>query len=171
MIIVVYAVIITTSISFVEGGSSEEFNLLFVTITIFYILKYLKIGELVNITYKELIINGLCCGLSLMIKYTTIGVWFIMMLYICVKLIILKRYKEALLKEIVFILSMMVPFSIFVVYFHINNALFDFLNTYFYINIFKYTMGSNIFKNILYSLVNICMGFFSNIYTITRCAS
>ena len=163
LILIIYAVIMTTSISFVEGGSSEEFNLLFITITIFYILKYLKKSDLMNITYKDLIINGLCCGLSLMIKYTTVGIWFIMMAYICIKLIILKKYKESFIKGLVFILSMIVPFSIFAVYFYINNALFDFLNTYFYINIFKYSMGSNILRNIINSFINLGIAVLSNI--------
>ena len=117
LILLLYGVLMTTSISFVEGGSSEEFNLLFTTITIYYIVKYLKNGELVDISYKHLIICGLCCGLSLMIKYTTVGLWFIMMAYICIKLFTLKRYKEAIFKGIIFIVMMLIPFGIFSIYF------------------------------------------------------
>ena len=162
LILLLYGVLMTTSISFVEGGSSEEFNLLFTTITIYYIVKYLKNGELVDISYKHLIICGLCCGLSLMIKYTTVGLWFIMMAYICIKLFTLKRYKEAIFKGIIFIVIMLIPFGIFSIYFYMNDALIDFLDVYFYINIFKYSYESNFILNLLMGFYNIFLVFFSN---------
>lgn len=163
LILVIYGLMLTTSISFVEGGSSEEFNLLFTTISIFYLLKYLKSDDLVNIKYKDLIICGLCCGLSLMIKYTTVGLWFIMMTYICIRLIRLGRFKEAIFKGLVFILMMFVPFGLFSLYFYVNDSLFDFLNTYFYINIFKYSNGGGILVGLIKSFKNILAAFFSNI--------
>lgn len=162
-ILALYALMMTTSISFIEGGSSEEFNLLFVTITVFYILKYLKNEDLADISYKDLIITGLCCGLSLMIKYTTVGLWFIMMAYICIRLIKLKRWKESILKGLTFILAMLTPFLIFSIYFYLNDSLFDFVNTYFYINIFKYSNDNNIFVTILSTFYSMFAAFFSNV--------
>lgn len=162
LILLLYGVLMTTSISFVEGGSSEEFNLLFTTITIYYIVRYLKNGDLVDINYKHLVICGLCCGLSLMIKYTTVGLWFIMMAYICIRLFILKRFKEAIFKGIIFIVMMLIPFGIFSIYFYINDALIDFLDVYFYINIFKYSYESNFISNLLMGFYNIFLVFFSN---------
>jgi len=167
LILLLYGTLITTSISFVEGGSSEEFNLLFTTITIFYIVKYLKNGDLVDISYKHLIICGICCGLSLMIKYTTVGLWFIMMAYICIKLFTLKRYKEAIFKGLIFIIMMLIPFGIFSIYFYINDALLDFLDVYFYINIFKYSYESNFISNLLRGFFNIFLVFFSNFVVVT----
>ena len=162
LVLLLYGVMITTSISFIEGGSCEEFNLLFTTLTTFYIIKYLKNGDLVDINYKDLIICGLCCGLSLMIKYTTIGLWFIMMAYICIKLFILKRYKEAILKGLVFIIMMLLPFGLFSIYFYMNDSLLAFLDTYFFINIFKYSSEGGILSKILFSFINIFYGLFSN---------
>ena len=163
IILLLYTLMLTTSISFVEGGSSEEFNLLFTTISIFYLLKYLKNDDFTNISYKDLVICGLCCGLSLMIKYTTIGIWFIMMAYLCLKLLKLRRYKDAMFKGIVFILVMMIPFLLFSIYFYTNNCLFDFINTYFYINIFKYSTDGGVLIGIFNSFKNILAAFFSNI--------
>ena len=163
LILFLYTLMLTTSISFVTGGSSEEFNLLFVTISVYYIIKYFKNSDLINIGYKDLIICGLCCGLSLMIKYTTVGLWFIMMAYVCIKLVRFKRIKDAILKGIVFIISMFVPFLMFSVYFYINDSLFDFLNVYFYINVFKYSSDMGIFMNIIKAFSSILSAFFSNI--------
>lgn len=163
LILLLYVLMLTTSVSFVEGGSSEEFNLLFTTITVFYLLKYLKNNDLVNIKYRELIICGLCCGLSLMIKYTTVGLWFIMMAYICIRLIKLKKFKEAIFKGLIFILMMFIPFVGFSLYFYMNDSLFDFLNTYFYINVFSYSSGNGFFGGLVDSFKNILAAIFSNI--------
>ena len=162
LILLLYGVLMVSSISFVEGGSSEEFNLLFTTITIYYIVKYLKNGNLVDISYKDLIICGLCCGLSLMIKYTTVGLWFIMMAYICIKLFMLKRYKESIRKGLLFLLMMFIPFGLFLLYFYMNDAMNDFLNVYFYINMFKYSSDSSFISSILMSFTGIFLSFFSN---------
>lgn len=162
LILLLYGVLMVSSISFVEGGSSEEFNLVFTTITIYYIVKYLKNGDLIDISYKDLIICGLCCGLSLMIKYTTVGLWFIMMAYICIKLFILKRYKESIKKGLIFILMMLIPFGLFLLFFYMNDAMNDFLNVYFYINIFKYSSDSNFISNVLMSFKGMFLSFFSN---------
>lgn len=167
IILPLYATLLTTSIAFVEGGSSEEFNLLFTTTTIYYILKYIKTSKLSNITYKELILNGLVCGLSIMIKYTTIGLWFIMMAIICITLLKEKKYKEAFLKGLTFIISMLIPFIIFCIYFYLNDALYDFLNTYFYINIFKYSSKINILKNIYNCIILFSCNIFENLPTLT----
>ena len=165
-ILLLYTVILVTSISFVEGGSSEEFNLLFGTISCYYIIKYFKMGDLIDISYKDLVINGICCGLSLMIKYTMVGLWFIMMAYICIKLIRVKRYRDAILKGLVFILAMLIPFSCFIIYFCLNNGLKDFLDTYFYINIFKYRSDGGLLLNIIFALKHILTAIFSNIFLV-----
>lgn len=163
LILLLYSIMLTTSVSFIEGGSSEEFNLIFTTITVFYILKNLKNNDMVNITYKELIVCGLCCGLSIMIKYTTIGLWFIMMAYISIRLIKLRKYKEAIFKGLIFVFSMLIPLLIFSIYFYMNNCLYDFLNVYFYINIFKYSSDTGILANLFKTISNICSAFLSNI--------
>lgn len=166
IILPLYATILTTSLSFVEGGSSEEFNLLFTTTTMYYILKYLKNSQLSNITYKELIINGLICGLSLMIKYTTVGLWFIMMAIICLSLFKEKKYKESIIKGITFTIAMLLPFLLFSIYFYFNDSLDDFLNTYFFINIFKYSNKENIFLKLFHSIYYFTSNIFLNIPTL-----
>lgn len=162
LILLLYGLLIVSSISFVEGGSSEEFNLLFTTITIYYIVKYIMNSDLIDISYKDLIICGICCGLSLMIKYTTVGLWFIMMAYICIKLFILKRYKDSIKKGLIFVLMMFIPFGLFLLYFYMNGSMKDFLNVYFYINIFKYSTDNSFISNILLSFKGMFLSFFSN---------
>jgi len=163
-ILFLYAILLTTSNSFITGGSSEEFNLLFTTITIYYIIKYIKTSKLTNFTYKDLFITGICCGLSLLIKYTTIGLWFIMMAYICLQLMKEKKYLLAIKKGLFFIISMLLPLIIFSIYFYYKDALYDFYNVYFYINIFEYSTKANIITKILSLIKNVTLGIVLNFY-------
>lgn len=164
VILFLYAVLVTTSFSFITGGSSEEFNLLFTTITFYYLVKYLKNDNLIDISYKDLAINGLACGFSLLIKYTTIGFWFIFMLFVTIGLLKKKRIKDAFKKGFFFILMMLLPLLLFSFYFYFNDALYDFYNVYFYINIFGYGEKLSFFTT-LYDLgISFLAGFAYNIF-------
>ena len=131
------AVVITTSSLFVQGGSCEEFCLPFIGISLYYYIKHFKEKELTN---KEIFINGLIAGLVLMTKYTLLGFWIGFCLFIGINLIYKKEYKKLIIYGLVFLLGMLIPFLVGVIYFLINGALKDFIDVYF---IFNITMYSN----------------------------
>ena len=132
------AVVITTSSLFVQGGSCEEFCLPFIGISLYYYIKHFKEKELTN---KEIFINGLIAGLVLMTKYTLLGFWIGFCLFIGINLIYKKEYKKLIIYGLVFLLGMLIPFLVGVIYFLINGALKDFIDVYFIFNITAY--GSN----------------------------
>lgn len=154
----IIAVLITTSVSFVHGGSCEEFCLPFFAITLYYYLKHFKDKEL---SYKQLFINGFIAGVILLIKYTFLGFWFAFMMFIFFDFIRKKSFKKAFCACGVFLLGMSEPVIISLIYLGVNGAIKDFINDYFIINMTAYneviSIGSRfnkVFKGVFSSLLD-----------------
>lgn len=155
----ILTVLITTSVSFVHGGSCEEFCLPFFAISLYYYLKHFKDKE---ITYKQLFINGLIAGIILMIKYTFLGFWFAFMMFIFFDFIRKKSIKRAFLSCVWFLLGMIIPIILSLIYLGINGGIKDFIDAYFTINMTAYndeviTIGdrfNKVFKGVFSSLLD-----------------
>ncbi len=158
-IIPLYATFICTSLSFVHGGGAEEFCLPFMAITLYYFLDHFKNGE---ITYKRLFIAGFLAGLVLLTKYTLLGFWFGFMAIIFFDLFFSKKYKKSFLACVWFLIGMIIPFIIAAIYLLINNALDDFINVYFILNMTAYNDGTSV--HIIRRLYRIYRKFASMIY-------
>lgn len=143
IVIPIFTTIICTSFAFTHGGSCEEFMLPFFMITLYYFFKHFKVRKL---NKKEMLINGVVAGLVLLSKYTLLGFWIGFTFAIFVDYIIEKDYKKAILYPLVLLGGMFIPFSLFLVYFGINNAIGDFLKNYFLVNITSYGESVGIFK-------------------------
>lgn len=141
----ILAVLITTSLSFVHGGSCEQFCLSFFAISLYYYCRHFKEKEL---NYKEFFINGLLAGCIFMIKYTLLGFWFGFMIFLFFDLFLRKKEKKkAFIASFIFLGGMMIPFLIAIIYFLINNALKEFIDSYFIINMTAYPKKvNNIFE-------------------------
>lgn len=135
IILPILTFIITTSRAFVQGGSCEEFCLPFFAVSLYYFIKYFKDGSLTN---KEIIINGLMAGCVLMMKYTMLGFWIGFVFFIFLDLIIKKKYKEGIMFCFKFLLGMIIPFSIGLIYLFITGGVKDFFEDYFIINMTSY---------------------------------
>lgn len=140
VIIPILATLLCTSYSFAHGGSAEEFCFPYFSITLYYTLKFIGTKK---VSPMELFINGFLAGLVFMIKYTLLGLWFGYMLIIILELLTHRKIKEIFLASIIFLLGMSIPFSLFLLYFKINNGLKEFIDTYFIINLFAYNPNSN----------------------------
>ena len=165
LILPIFAIIITTSNAFVHGGSAEEFSLPFLAVGLYYFIYNLKVK---NLDYKQLIINGIICAVVSMIKFNLIGLWFGFMAFIFFDLIIKKKYKKAFLSCFLFLSAMIITIFIILIYFIYNNAISDFIYSYFTINVGSYTGSSS---NIITRLIEcIKIGgqniFYSKIYLI-----
>lgn len=127
--------IIVSRIYFVQGGSAEEFAFPFIAISLYSFFKYTDSKK-----YNSLILfgNGLIAGIITMIKYNLLGVSFMWMALLFFYLIYEKKYKEAFISCIWYILGMLTPIAIFSVYFLINDAFFEFINVYFIVNATAY---------------------------------
>ena len=146
-IIPILSLIICTSKAFVHGGSAEEFCLPLFAITLYYFFKHFENKKL---NFKELFICGFCAGLVLLIKYTLLGFWLGFMAFVALNYFFKKDYKNFILSCVYFLVGMFVPFIISLIYFGINNAISDFFNVYFYINMTAYTRDSS---NLIFTLI------------------
>ena len=135
------AMIITVSIFFAHGGSCEEFCLPFFAVSTYYYIKHFIKKEL---TKKEILINGLIAGCILMMKYTLLGFWIAFCLFVCINYLRKKEIKKILIFCLLFLLGMLIPFMIGIVYFLINNGIKEFINVYFIFNITAYSDSEKI---------------------------
>lgn len=158
-ILPVLSLLITTSRSFTHGGACEEFCLPFFAITLYYFLNYFK-GN--TITKKGLYLNGFLAGCVLLIKYTLLGFWFGFMLFIFIDYLKNKKIKKSILSCIYFLLGMITPILISIIYFISTNSLKEFIECYFTINMTAYNETSlplmekilNIYEGAIKSLVS-----------------
>ena len=76
LISVLTLAIISGSISFVQGGSAEEFCLPFVASSVYFFIKIINENDFGK---KYLLINGAIAGCVSLIKFNLLGLWFIWM--------------------------------------------------------------------------------------------
>lgn len=169
-IIPIIAVITYTAPAFKMGDSAEELCLCLLVYTVYVGAK--SIINKQNISLIEYLIVGITSGCVFWIKFTLIGMyigWFI-----AISMILLKEnnYKY-IFKSIVFIfLGIVISTIPYVIYFGLNNAIFDWLKVYIYDNIFLYSVGKS--SSLIFSLLtNLFYGaqfvFSSNILLFMLC--
>lgn len=139
IILPILTFLITTSNTFTHGGACEEFCLPFFAITLYYFLRHFT-GK--KITKKELFINGLLAGSVFLIKYTLLGFWFAFMMFIFFDLIRKKEFKESFISCIYFLLGMISPILIALIYLLATHSLKSFIECYFTINMTAYNETS-----------------------------
>lgn len=135
IIIPLLALLLTTSYSFAQGGSCEEFCFPFFGITLYYFIKYFKSG----LNNKEIVLSGFIAGLVFMMKYTLLGLWIGFGLLIVIDLLIKKEFKNIFLFCIRFIIGMIIPIIVLSLFLIIIGGFKGFIYDYFYINIFVYS--------------------------------
>ena len=137
--------ILVSSCFFVQGGSAEEFCFPFIMYSFYSFIKYIK-----NQVYDKniLFFNGLAAGIISLIKFNLLGFWFIWMALIFFKIILEKKYKEAFISCIVFLLGMLSPIIVVSIYFIINGAFTDFIEAYVTFNFGAYTTELSIVERI-----------------------
>ena len=136
MILPLYAALIISSKSFGGGGFPEELSLSIFSYSLYKILKSTITNK--DLTLKNIFFHGLLCGIIFMIKFTLVGFYFGFMLFIIIKKILNKKYKEMFLCSLIFLLGMFIPFVLCSIYFIYNNAFKDFIDTYFIFNLTAY---------------------------------
>lgn len=152
IIIPVFSLISLNSTTFYYGDSAEEFILPMLMISLYYLLTYLKNG---NLDRKVYLFVGFLAGCVLMTKFTVIGFWFGWMAYIALHNLFTKNVKDAFVNSFVFLGGMAVAVIPWVIYFAIKGGLYDFINTYFLINATAYTSESvSVFKRIFKMFYN-----------------
>ena len=128
--------VICGSISFVQGGSAEEFSLPFMTYGIY---SFLILNENRKKEKIILFINGILAGCLALIKFNLLAFYFIWMAIYFFRLILKKYYFDAFYACFIFLVGMSVPILISLVYFYLNGALYDYINVYVGFNLSAYT--------------------------------
>ncbi len=124
--LVVFLLILTSTSFFSGGGSAEEFCLP----CIVYCFYLLLIKE---VSIKQLFISGIMMSIVLFIKFNLVVFWIIPVL------IVLKDNPK---KILYFILGVIIPISLCLLYFIITDSFIDFIKVYFIDNIFTYGVSS-----------------------------
>lgn len=136
-IIAFLAALIPISSAFSHGGGCEELCLFMLTYSLYSVL--LAMHEQRTLTFKEAMINGIFAAAVLYIKFTMVGFYmglalFVLIWYPC------KRFKFTALLATVgqFLLGVAALSSIVFGYFLINGAVGDFIRVYFHNNLHLY---------------------------------
>ena len=138
LILPIVACLLTVTKAFAQGGSCEEFCLPFMAVSLYYFIKHFKEKEL---TKKEIAINGLMAGCVLMMKYTILGFWIGFGLFIFIDYLLKKKYKESFMFCLYFLIGMIIPFIIAIIYLLIVGGVKEFIDDYFVINMTVYSDG------------------------------
>ncbi len=159
LILPIFTALFTTSKAFTHGGSAEEFCSSFFFITLYYFFRHFKVQEL---TFKEMLINGIVAGLVLLTKYTLLGFWIGFTFSIFVDYLFKKDLKKAIIYPLTLLFGMFIPFILFSFYFLVNHGFMAFFHNYFTINITSYSVGK---MNILERIKELFDGFYISLYT------
>jgi hypothetical protein len=136
--------------NFAQGDSAEEFCLPLLSISLFYFINYFKNVYPNSIPYKWLLINGMIAGAVLWIKYSMIGFWFGWMLMMGICMIVNKQYLRMIKSSLIFLGGMLIVTLPWLIYFGIHNAVFEWLNTYIFINVKYYSANLTLAERFLF---------------------
>ncbi len=128
-----------SSRSFYWGGSAEEICLPFLFIALWLTLRYFKESYPAPMSYRDILIAGLCCGVVANIKFTLLGFYFAWMMMVAFATLTGKHAKRFFPSCLTFLAAMVVPFLPWVVYFGVHHALADWYDGYVYTNVFLYS--------------------------------
>lgn len=138
--------------NFTHGDSAEEYCMAFLMISLYHIVKYFKQHYPKKMDFKVLLLNGFLAGCILWIKYSMLGFWFGWMLFVFIMTLWSKEYKYAIISCFAFLLGMVVSSLPWFAYFGYHDAISDFLESYFLINIKYYSADGSLFDHLFNAL-------------------
>ena len=117
-----------------EGGSAEEFIIVFESISLLLFLIYFK--EKDNKTHKPvyMFVQGIMCAATILIKINLIVFWFFPLLAVFINILKNKEYKNLIQNIIAYIGGLLALILPVLIYFIWNNALSDTWKTYIVLN-------------------------------------
>ncbi len=139
-LIAVLAAAVVTSWSFTHGGSVEQNSLFMLVYGMYSVLKALH--EKRSLTFREAFVNGIFAGVVLWVKYTTLGFYLGLALFVLIWYLTDSTLRSKLLLTIGrFLLGVGVVSAVVLGYFAFHGAIGDLFAAYFYDNIFLYAEG------------------------------
>lgn len=133
--------LITSSRAFAHGASVEEMGLFMSAYGLYVTLKAIK--ERRTLTFREALVCGLWCGILLWVKYTMLGLYLGIAVFILLWYLFWEKDGKALLRTIgAFFAGVGAVTLAVLVYFLAVGALGDLFTVYFYNNIFLYPQAA-----------------------------
>ena len=117
-----------------EGGSAEEFIIIFESVSLFLFLSYFK--EKKSSTHKPayMLIHGIMCAATILIKINLIVFWAFPLLAVFISIFKNKEYRNLIQNIVAYITGLMVLILPVIIYFIYNNALSEAWDSYIVLN-------------------------------------
>lgn len=133
-----------------EGGSAEEFILIFQSVSLFFFVKYFKDKNTIAHNPVHMFLHGLLCSMVLFTKINLVVFWAFPILFIFINLIINKEYKNLFLNILTFTGGIVIIAAPICLYLYMNDALTEAYNIYILLN--KKYASNNGIGNIISNL-------------------
>jgi len=134
--------------AFAHGGSPEEFALPFLACSLYYLLRYFREVYPKRMPDSWIFINGIFAGCVVWIKYSFLGFWVGWIASIMLTLLIQKDVKKVLKSAGLFLLGMVTAAIPWLIYFGLNNAIYDWIQSYVIINITGYSQPMSLIDRV-----------------------
>lgn len=152
LLLPLFGTVTLSSYSFYWGGSAEEICLPFYMWGLYLSLRYFKEEYPNPIKRSTVLTGGILAGIVAMIKFTGLGFFFAWMLTIALSFLLRKDLIGMMKSCLTFLTAMILACLPGILYFALNNALYDMYWGYIYINVFVYsdlnTEGPTLFERI-----------------------
>ncbi|MDU1889313.1 MAG: glycosyltransferase family 39 protein [Dysgonomonas sp.] len=123
------------TLSFIlEGGSAEEFILVFQFVSLYFFVRHFNNKDSVLHNPVYMFVHGAMCAMTLLIKMNLIVFWFFPLLAIFVPLLIKKEYRNLIQNAIMYLAAIVLVILPMCIYFLANNALQEAWNIYVTLN-------------------------------------
>lgn len=134
-----------------EGGSAEEFIVLFEVISFYLFIRYFKSKEAAEHKPFDMLIHGVLSTIVIFIKINLVVFWFFPLLAIFINLLLKKEYKNLFLNIGTFIIGVLIITVPILIYFVSHNALAYAWDTYIILNKNYAQIGeiSGVFENLI----------------------
>ncbi len=139
LLLPLFGMVTLSSYSFYWGGSAEEICLPFYMWGFYLSLRYFKTEYPAPAKRSTIITGGILAGIIAMIKFTGLGFFFAWMMMIAFSFLLCKDVLGMLKSCFTFLAAMLFACLPALLYFAMNNALYDMYWGYIYINVFVYS--------------------------------
>jgi hypothetical protein len=158
----VFACLTLVSGSFDGGDSAEEFCLPLIMGLFTIMARYFKENPQRPLSSRQALAVGIMAGCVLMIKYTMLASWLAFAVILLTGAIARKQIRELAICIGAFLGGMVLAVLPWIIYFGVNQALGDFYQTYFLINITLYAQPMTMMERIRQIGIAIGTGFGNN---------
>lgn len=128
--------VITMSKAFAHGDSVEELSLVLVMYSLYTVLSNIRRNEFIKT--HQIILNGVCAALILWMKFTLLGFYIGLVIFVSVWYLGEKEVKKWLNAILYFLLGVAVVSVPVLLYALLTHSIKDLFGVYFYNNIFLY---------------------------------